>query len=132
MSGEFEAAVGGIVQAAVAGDFSQRVALEGKTGLVLNVGTSINTMCENIGKALAGLVQMLSTLADGDLTRRITADYQGDFATLKNDANRMADRLTEIVSEIKAVGREVANAAAEISSSTTDLSQRTEEQTASL
>jgi methyl-accepting chemotaxis protein len=129
---EFQAAVGGIVQAAVAGDFSQRVALEGKTGLVLNVGTSINTMCENTAKALGDLVQMLSGLADGDLTKRITADYQGDFAVLKNDANRTAEQLTETISEIKSVGREVANAAAEISTSTTDLSQRTEEQAASL
>jgi methyl-accepting chemotaxis protein len=129
---EFQAAVGGIVQAAVAGDFSQRVALEGKTGLVLNVGTSINTMCENTAKALGDLVKMLSGLADGDLTKRITADYQGDFAVLKNDANRTAEQLTETVSEIKSVGREVANAAAEISTSTTDLSQRTEEQAASL
>jgi len=36
------AAVGDIVQAAAVGDFSRRVALEGKTGLVLNVGTLIN------------------------------------------------------------------------------------------
>jgi methyl-accepting chemotaxis protein len=129
---EFQAAVGGIVEAAIAGDFSQRVALEGKTGLVLNVGTSINTMCDNVAKALDDIVQMLSALADGDLTRRITADYQGDFAVLKNDANRTAEQLTETVSGIKSVGREVANAAAEISTSTTDLSQRTEEQAASL
>ncbi len=43
---EFEATVGGIVQAAVAGDFSQRVDVQGKTGLVLNVGTAINSLCE--------------------------------------------------------------------------------------
>jgi methyl-accepting chemotaxis protein len=132
MEDEFQATVGGIVQSAVAGDFSKRVELEGKSGLVLKIGTLINGLCDNVAKALADLVQMLSGLADGDLTRRITADYQGEFAALKNDANRMADRLTETLSEIKSVGREVAAAAAEISSSTTDLSQRTEEQAASL
>ena len=51
MSDELEVAVGGIVQAAVAGDFSQRVATGGKTGLLLNVGTAINSMCDNVGKA---------------------------------------------------------------------------------
>ena len=45
-------AVGGIVQSAVAGDFSQRVDLDGKTGLVLNVGTAINSLCDNVAKAL--------------------------------------------------------------------------------
>jgi methyl-accepting chemotaxis protein len=132
MEDEFQATVGGIVQSAVAGDFSKRVELEGKSGLVLKIGTLINGLCDNVAKALADLVQMLSGLADGDLTRRITADYQGDFAALKNDANRTAERLTEAVAGIKTVGREVAKAAVEISASTTDLSQRTEEQAASI
>jgi methyl-accepting chemotaxis protein len=132
MTDEFQAAVGGIVQAAVAGDFSKRVALEGKTGLVLNVGTSINTLCDNVAKALEDLVQMLSALADGNLTQRITAEYQGDFAELKHNANMTAERIGQTISEIKQAAREVTNASAEISTSTTDLSQRTEEQAASL
>jgi methyl-accepting chemotaxis protein len=43
MADEFQTAVGDIVQAAAAGDFSQRVALDGKTGLALNVGTLIKS-----------------------------------------------------------------------------------------
>jgi methyl-accepting chemotaxis protein len=132
MADEFQAAVGGIVQAAVAGDFSQRVALDGKTGLVLNVGTSINTLCDNVARALDDLVQMLGALADGDLTKRITAEYEGDFAALKNNANTTAERIGRTIAEIKRAAREVADASAEISTSTTDLSQRTEEQAASL
>jgi methyl-accepting chemotaxis protein len=132
MASEFEAAVGGIVQAAVAGDFTQRVDLQGKTGLVLNVGTAINSLCENVAKALDDLIKMLNALADGDLTQRITAEYQGNFATLKDNANTTAERIGATIGEIKQSGREVTNASAEISTSTTDLSQRTEEQAASL
>jgi methyl-accepting chemotaxis protein len=132
LSNEFEAAVGGIVQAAVKGDFSQRVDLEGKTGLVLNVGGLINTLCENVSKALDDLVAMLSALANGDLTRRIAGDYQGRFATLKDNANTTAERVGATIAQIKQAGEEVTSAAAEISSSTTELSQRTEEQAASL
>jgi methyl-accepting chemotaxis protein len=132
MADEFQAAVGGIVEAAVAGDFSKRVALAGKTGMVLNVGTSINVLCDNVSKALNDLVQMLSALAEGDLTQRITADYQGDFGDLKNNANSTAARIGSTIMEIKQSAREVTSASAEISTSTTDLSQRTEEQAASL
>jgi methyl-accepting chemotaxis protein len=132
MADEFQAAVGGIVQAAVAGDFSQRVDLDGKTGLVLNVGTLINTLCDNVAKALGDVVQMLSALADGNLTQRITTDYQGYFAELKNNANSTAERMGQTIADIKRAAREVTNASAEISTSTTDLSQRTEEQAASL
>jgi len=51
MADEFQTAVGQIVQAAASGDFSQRVALDGKTGLVLNVGTLINGLCDNVARA---------------------------------------------------------------------------------
>jgi methyl-accepting chemotaxis protein len=132
LSGEFEAAVGSIVQAAARGDFSQRVATEGKSGLILNVGTAINTLCENILGALDDLAAMLGALADGDLTRRIKGEYEGTFAMLKDSANTTAERVGATISEIKRAGQEVASAASEISASTTDLSQRTEEQAASL
>jgi len=132
LSGEFETAVGGIVQAAVRGDFSQRVAVEGKSGLVLNVGSAINTLCENVSKALDDLAAMLGGLAEGDLTLRIDGNYLGCFATLKDNANTTAERVGAVISEIKQAGQEVAGASAEISAATTDLSQRTEEQAASL
>jgi methyl-accepting chemotaxis protein len=127
-----ESEIDGVVTAAVAGDFSRRLALEGKKGFMLNLATAMNGLSENVAKALDDLVRMLSGLADGNLTLRITADYQGAFATLKADANTMAERIGSIIGEIKASAREVTNASAEISTSTTDLSQRTEEQAASL
>jgi methyl-accepting chemotaxis protein len=129
---EFDAAVGGIAKAAMAGDFSQRVPLEGKQGVIRNLAGAMNTMCDNIGKVMDDMSRMLGALAEGDLTRRIEANYQGSFGTLKEGANTTAERLSDIVSRIKAAASEVASAAAEISTSTTDLSQRTEEQAAGL
>jgi methyl-accepting chemotaxis protein len=127
-----EEEVDGVVKAAIDGDFSQRIPLEGKAGFMLNLSTAMNGLCENVAETMNDFAGLMGTMADGDLVRRITADYRGVFGQLKDDANRMANRLTETLSEIKSVGREVANAAAEISTSTTDLSQRTEEQAASL
>jgi methyl-accepting chemotaxis protein len=127
-----ERQIDSVVQAAVAGDFSQRISIEGKKGFMLNLANAINGLGENTGRALDDLAQMLGSLSEGDLTPRISAEYQGMFGKLKSDANAMADKLTEIVSQIKAGSGEVANAAAEISTGTTDLSQRTEEQAASL
>jgi methyl-accepting chemotaxis protein len=129
---EFDAAVGGIAKAAMAGDFSQRVSLEGKEGVIRNLAEAMNLMCENIGDVMNDLVAMMGSLADGDLTKRISTSYEGTFGILKESANTTAIRLSETVAEITASAREVANAAAEISTSTTDLSQRTEEQAAGL
>jgi methyl-accepting chemotaxis protein len=127
-----EEEVDGIVKAALEGDFSRRVPLEGKSDFMLNLATSMNGLCHNVAETTADFADLMGAMADGDLARRITADYRGVLGKLKDDANRMAEQLTETLSEIKAVGCEVSNAAAEISTSTTDLSQRTEEQAASL
>jgi methyl-accepting chemotaxis protein len=129
---EFEAAVGGIVKAALTGDFSQRVSLDGKQGVIRNLAESMNALCDNVGQVLKDMGVMLGALAEGNLTRRIEADYQGMFGTLKDNANTTATRLSETIGKIKAAAGEVANASAEISTSTRDLSQRTEEQASSL
>ncbi|HTS39095.1 MAG TPA: methyl-accepting chemotaxis protein [Xanthobacteraceae bacterium] len=127
-----EAEIDTVVKAAVAGDFTRRLSLEGKKGFMLNLAQAMNGLSQNVAAALDDLVRVLSKLAEGDLTQRITAEYQGAFARLKSDANTMAERIGATIGEIKAAAREVTNASAEISTSTTDLSQRTEEQAASL
>jgi methyl-accepting chemotaxis protein len=129
---DFDAAVGGVVKAAMAGDFSQRVPLDGKEGVILNLASAMNAMCDNIGAVMDDLGEVLGALAEGNLTRRIQADYRGAFGILKDNANTTVERLSETISKIKAAATEVANASAEISTSTTDLSQRTEEQAAGL
>ena len=88
---EFDAAVGDIVKAAMAGDFSRRVALEGKDGVILNVASAMNTMCENFSQVMDDLSDMLAALAEGNLTRRINADYHGMFGILKDNANTTAE-----------------------------------------
>ena len=127
-----EGEVADVVQAAVAGNFSKRVPLEGKKEFMLDLANAMNGLSDNTGKALDDLASMMGSLANGDLTQRISADYQGMFGKLKTDANMMAERIGAIIGEIKASAAEVTNASAEISTSTTDLSQRTEEQAASL
>jgi methyl-accepting chemotaxis protein len=127
-----EGEVNGMVQAAVAGDFSQRVPVDGKKGFMLTLAQAMNQLCETTGKALNEFAGMFGALAEGDMTQRIAGEYQGMFGKLRDDANSMAERIGSTISEIKQAAREVSNASAEISTSTTDLSQRTEEQAASL
>ena len=127
---DLDAAGGGIVQAAMTGDFSKRVPLDGKHGVIRNLAESLNTMCNNVGEVFNELEHTLRAMAQGDLTSRIDADYQGAFAALKDNANTMAARLSETVAEIRAAAQEVANASSEIATATTDLSKRTETQAA--
>jgi methyl-accepting chemotaxis protein len=75
---------------------------------------------------------VIGALADGDLTKRMVGDYQGSFLKLKEDANRMAEQIGDIVGRISAATGSVRNAAGEIDSGASELSTRTEQQAASL
>jgi methyl-accepting chemotaxis protein len=129
---EIEAGIRDLVEAAVAGDFTRRISLEGKASSLSKTGEAVNSLCGIVATALDDLIRMLGALAEGDLTQRIDNEYHGALGTLKNDANTMAERIGATITDIMSAAREVTNASAEIATSTTDLSQRTEEQAASL
>ena len=121
-----------MVKAAVAGDFAQRIDLQGKDGFLRRVGEGMNELIATCAQGIGDVVAMLSALADGDLTRRMHGDYAGLFLQLQTDANRTAAQLAELVQRIRHSTDSINTAAREISSGNSDLSARTEEQAASL
>lgn len=121
-----EAEIDRVVATAAAGDFTVRLPLEGKQGFTRKLAENINQLSSVVDQATGDLADMLATMADGNLTSRITTSYQGRLGQLKDNANQMNDRLAEIVDQVKTASGTVQNAAAEISSGTEDLSNRTE------
>ena len=124
--------VSSIVGAAADGDFTRRVALEGKEGFFKMLAQNINQLLQTSEVGLNEVVRVLAALAKGDLTETITADYKGTFGQLKDDANKTVEQLTAIVSQIKGATDTINVASREISAGNTDLSARTEQQAASL
>jgi methyl-accepting chemotaxis protein len=127
-----EVEIDNVVTAAVSGDFSTKLELEGKEGFMLKLSEAINSLSNTVSDAMEDVGQSLSALSDGNLTRRIEKEYAGLFDALKTNANNTADQLSEIVSDITAASSEVASAAQEINTGTMDLSQRTEQQASNL
>jgi len=127
-----EAEIGTVVDAAVAGDLTQRVNVVGKEGFLLNVSTGLNQFAETCEAGLNDLARALEAMVDGDLTTRITNDYQGMFDALKQNTNATAEKLSEVLSQIALGAGEVGTASTEIASGSTDLSQRTEQQASAL
>ena len=121
-----------IVDGASLGDFSRRLALEGKSGFFRQLAESINQLLATSEKGLSDLGSVLSSLADGDLTERMQGDYQGMFGQLMEDTNRTMAQLTEILQQIKEATDAINTASKEIAMGNADLSQRTEEQASSL
>ena len=114
------------------GNFDDRLRLEGQSGLFESLGQHINELIDKLARVTEDISITTNAIAQGDLTKRITANYEGRFAELKDNANQTAERLAEIVGQIQIATGEVANAASEISSGTEDLSHRTEQAASNL
>lgn len=127
-----EKEVESVVSGASEGDFTRRMNLEGKNKFFTQLSEAINSLMETSETGLTEVVRMLSALSTGDLTDRITNDYQGTFGQLKDDSNITADKLKEIVLQIQEATDTINTASKEIAMGNSDLSQRTEEQASSL
>jgi methyl-accepting chemotaxis protein len=76
--------------------------------------------------------ESLLALSEGDLSKTIDQELQGEFDLLRHAMNSTLQRLTQMVGEIVERANYVNTSAQEIQSGSYDLSQRTEEQAASL
>ncbi len=120
------------VDAAVHGDFSQRVDPGAQQGEMTALVTGINQINVAIDGATTTFADILEAIADGDLTRSVGADYSGKLGSVSASINGMVEKLAMTVSVIKQTAREVAAAAEEIKAGAENLSTRTEEQASSL
>jgi methyl-accepting chemotaxis protein len=127
-----EAEIATVVDAAASGDFGRRIGLEGKQGFPLAIARGMNGLVERVEASLGEIQQVLNALAAGDLQRRVTGDYQGMLGAIKADTNRTIETLAGIVTGIKSSAESIDVAVKEIASGNLDLSQRTEQQAASL
>ncbi|MDR3416469.1 MAG: methyl-accepting chemotaxis protein [Nevskia sp.] len=127
-----EAEVGGIVQAAAVGDFSRRVAVEGKQGFFKSLAAGVNQVLDVSSAGLGEVGRVLGALARGDLTQNIDAEYEGAYGKLKEDVNATVASLQRLVGQIKEASESINVAAREIATGNGDLASRTEQQAASL
>jgi signal transduction histidine kinase/CheY-like chemotaxis protein len=89
------------------GRLSQRVALRGSDGVWAGSIESVNDLLDDLVRPTVEMQRVIGAVASGDLSKKITADVQGDMLELKNTLNGMVDQLNGFVSEVSRVAREV-------------------------
>ncbi len=129
---EIEKEIDQMVEAAATGDFSINITTDGKEGFFLNLGNGLNSLVSTVEVALNDIIRMLGAMSQGDLSERITRDYQGSFGQMKSDANSTVDKLTEVIGSIRSAAASIETSANEVAQGNASLSQRTEEQASSL
>src|SRR6202042_1778345 len=65
------------------------------------------SMAGNLTAQVRNIAEVTTAVANGDLSRKITVDVQGEILELKNTINTMVDQLNAFASEVTRVAREV-------------------------
>ncbi len=121
-----------LAQAAANGDFSARGNAEQFQFDFRIMVESLNHLMATADGNLQSLSGLLQSIAAGDLTARMSGQYQGVFAQMRDDANATAEQLAGIVGRIQLAANAIGSASGEIAAGNQDLSQRTEQQAANL
>lgn len=79
----------------------------GVAGTWRDLTESVNDMASNLTNQVRNIAEVTTAVAKGDLSKKITADVQGEILELKNTINTMVDQLSTFASEVTRVAREV-------------------------
>jgi len=121
-----------IVEAAANGDFSKHIKETGKDGFYLKLANGINEVLKTTSTGIDDVVRVLRSMAQGDLTQKIDAEYNGVFDQLKTDVNTTIERLTDVIGKVHSNTDLSADSAQEVNSTAQEIGQGSSEQAASL
>jgi HAMP domain-containing protein len=85
---------------------SQAIA-PGAAGTWKELTDNVNFMSSNLTSQMRNIADITTAVANGDFSKKITADVRGEFLTLKEKVNTMVDQLSLFTSEVTRVAREV-------------------------
>ena len=81
--------------------------VKGVSGTWKDLTDNVNSMASNLTGQVRNIADVTTAVANGDLSRKITADAKGEILDLKNTINTMVDQLNSFASEVTRVAREV-------------------------
>jgi osomolarity two-component system, sensor histidine kinase NIK1 len=89
------------------GKLGGQATVHGVEGTWADLTESVNSLSNNLTTQVREIAEVTTAVANGDLTKKVQADVQGEILTLKNTINTMVDRLNAFAFEVSKVAREV-------------------------
>ena len=81
--------------------------IQGVAGVWKDLTDNVNSMAGNLTGQVRNIAEVTTSVANGDLTKKVTVDVRGEILELKNTINAMVDQLNSFASEVTRVAREV-------------------------
>ena len=89
------------------GKLGGQAEVEGVAGTWKDLTDSVNSMAGNLTDQVRNIAEVTTAVANGDLSKKITVDVEGEILQLKDTINTMVDQLRSFASEVTRVAREV-------------------------
>ncbi len=89
------------------GKLGGQAQVPGVAGTWKDLTDNVNWMASNLTAQVRNIAEVASSVARGDLSRKVTVDVRGEILELKNTINTMVDQLNGFASEVTRVAREV-------------------------
>src|ERR1700693_6313623 len=84
--------------------------VRGVGGVWKDLTENVNLMAGNLTGQVRNIAEVTTAVANGDLSKKITVEVQGEILELKNTVNVMVDQLNAFANEVTRVAREVGTA----------------------
>ncbi|MDK8266102.1 methyl-accepting chemotaxis protein [Pseudomonas oryzihabitans] len=119
-------------QAAMAGRLDTRADAAAHQGDFRRIVAGINGTLDAIVAPVNEAMGVMAGLSQGDLSRTVRGDYQGQLLELKESINGTVGKLNQIIGDVRLSADALASASEEISATAQSMSQASTEQAASV
>ncbi len=89
------------------GKLGGQAKVEGVSGTWKDLTDSVNMMANNLTSQVRGIAKVVTSVANGELKRKLTVEAKGEIAELADTINSMIDTLATFADQVTTVAREV-------------------------
>ncbi|GKT11204.1 MAG: methyl-accepting chemotaxis protein [Thiomicrorhabdus sp.] len=121
-----------IVKSASKGTLSNRIKHDNLHGFEKTLAISVNDLLEGFAGITQSINDILSSMSDGDMTRRMTADSEGELLAMTYAVNNALDKIEITFGQVKQGAGSLGSMSTEVAVASEDLAQRTHKEAASI
>jgi len=89
------------------GKLGGQAKVPGVAGTWKDLTDNVNIMAANLTEQVRGIVKVVTAVANGELTKKLTVNAKGEVAALAETINNMTDTLATFADQVTTVAREV-------------------------
>jgi HAMP domain-containing protein/CheY-like chemotaxis protein/signal transduction histidine kinase len=89
------------------GKLGGQAQVSGVAGTWKDLTDNVNVMAANLTEQVRGIVKVVTAVANGELTKKLTVNAKGEVAALAETINNMTDTLATFADQVTTVAREV-------------------------